>query len=78
MASIARLPVGKIAAVAALGLGLSLSRTNVKAVLVSTFTGSGSTSRIIAILLLLANLKNLPFAWHVRIPAVLTLFTSAC
>lgn len=37
----------------------------VKALLQSTFTGPGSTSRIIAILLVLLNIKNFPFVWHV-------------
>jgi hypothetical protein len=33
---------------------------------VESFSGPGSYSRIIATLFVLGNLKNVPFAWHVR------------
>ncbi|MCJ1427312.1 hypothetical protein MMC29_005215, partial [Sticta canariensis] len=39
----------------------------VRAVLIGIFTGPGSVSRIIALLLILTNLKVFPFVWHIRI-----------
>jgi len=35
---------------------------------VESFSGPGSYSRIVATLFVLGNLKNVPFAWHVRFP----------
>lgn len=39
----------------------------VRAVLIGMFTGPGSVSRIIALLLILTNLKVFPFVWHVSL-----------
>jgi hypothetical protein len=41
---------------------------SLKALLKSVVTGPGSTSRIVAILVVLANFKNLPLVWHVSTP----------
>lgn len=64
MASAASLPLRALApAVAALlGAGAYASRAQIK----SFLTGPGSYSRILVLVLLGANVKNLPFVWHVR------------
>ncbi|MCJ1463382.1 hypothetical protein MMC07_001989 [Pseudocyphellaria aurata] len=39
----------------------------VRSVLIGIFTGPGSVSRIVALVLILTNLKVFPFVWHIRI-----------
>lgn len=68
MASAARIPLKTVLFTATLALGVSASRVNLRDFLIRTFTGPGSYSRIIAATLVLANLKNVPFAWHVGSP----------
>lgn len=65
MASATRLPLKSIAFTTALVVAAGSSRINLRALLTSTFTGPGSYSRIAALLVVVANLKNVPFAWHV-------------
>lgn len=50
-----------------LSLGTAASRVHLRNFVVNTFTGPGSKSRTFALLLIVANLKNVPFAWHYRI-----------
>lgn len=56
-----------VSAVAVAGAG-KIDYRSVKSLLQSTLTGPGSTSRIVVILVLLANLKNFPLVWHVGDP----------
>jgi hypothetical protein len=65
MAGATKISVRTVAALVAVGVGFSVTRVNVKALLLKTLTGPGSVSRIIALAVVLANLKNLPFVWHV-------------
>jgi hypothetical protein len=65
MASGTRLPLKSITFTMALALSVTASRLSIRTILLNTFTGPGSTSRIVATLFVLANLKNIPFAWHV-------------
>jgi hypothetical protein len=71
MASGAGLPIRSavrlFGALAAVSIGYGMTKVDFKRIVLKTVTGPGSTSRIIAILLVLANLKNVPLAWHVRI-----------
>ena len=62
-------PLKTVLFTATLLAGVGAARLNIRNLLVRTFTGSGSYSRIIATILVLANLKNVPFAWHVRLPS---------
>jgi hypothetical protein len=57
-------------------LGVSAKGLNIRDLLIRAFTGPGSYSRIVAATLVLANLKNLPWAWHVRLPLLQTLHSS--
>ncbi|OBT72003.1 hypothetical protein VF21_08585 [Pseudogymnoascus sp. 05NY08] len=63
--SASRLPLGSIAAVmaAALSVGAWKSRPFVTKFL----TGPGNYSRILALAVVLANYKNFPFVWHIRV-----------
>ncbi|KAF8851908.1 hypothetical protein BDZ45DRAFT_678732 [Acephala macrosclerotiorum] len=67
MASATRLPVKSIALSTAIVLAAGSSRLNLRNLIINTFTGPGSYSRIAAALLVLANLKNVPWAWHYRV-----------
>ncbi len=67
MASSTRLPMKTILLTTTLVAGASISRLNLKSLLLSTFTGPGSYSRILVTAIVLANLKNVPFAWHVSL-----------
>lgn len=67
MASATSLPLKSIAFSVSLILGTAASRVNLRNLLVSTFTGPGSKSRTFAVLVILANLKNVPFGWHFRV-----------
>ena len=72
MASATRIPrrtlgvllAASISAVAVAGTR-NFDYRSVRSLLQSTLTGPGSTSRIVAILLVLANFKNFPLVWHV-------------
>jgi hypothetical protein len=70
MAGATKLSIRTLATVAAVGVGIGASRVNVKALLQNALTGPGSTSRIIAIVVVLANLKNFPLVWHVSTSTV--------
>lgn len=59
------MPIKAIAVAVTIAMAYGATRINVRALLTSAFTGPGSISRIIAIVLVLCNLKNLPFIWHV-------------
>jgi hypothetical protein len=65
MAGATKISVRTVAALVAVGVGYGASKVNLKALLLQTITGPGSGSRIIALAVVLANLKNLPFVWHV-------------
>ncbi|KAK0106929.1 hypothetical protein ONS95_003645 [Cadophora gregata] len=67
MASATRLPLKSIAFTTALVVSAGASRVSFKQLALTTFTGPGSYSRIVAALIVLANLKNVPFAWHFRV-----------
>ncbi|TVY91596.1 Uncharacterized protein LAWI1_G001783 [Lachnellula willkommii] len=67
MASATRLPLKSILFTGTLVLGIGASRVNLRSHAISFFTGSGRNSRILAAVILLANLKNVPFAWHYRV-----------
>ncbi|KAH7407912.1 hypothetical protein BKA64DRAFT_721658 [Cadophora sp. MPI-SDFR-AT-0126] len=67
MASATRLPLRTIAFTTALVISAGASRVSFRKLALSTFTGPGSYSRIVAALIVLANLKNVPFAWHFRV-----------
>jgi hypothetical protein len=62
MASGARLPLRSLAFTGALALSVVASRMSIRNALLNTFTGP---SRVLAALFILANIKNVPFAWHV-------------
>jgi hypothetical protein len=74
MASASRLPLKSLAFTTTLVLALGISRTNILNVLLNTFTGPGRYRRIAVTVILLANLKNLPFGWHVSFMAFQFLF----
>jgi hypothetical protein len=65
MASATSLPLKSIAFTTALVVTAGTSRLNIQSLLVKTFTGPGSYSRIAVLAVILANLKNLPWVWHV-------------
>ncbi|KAI9734037.1 MAG: hypothetical protein M1818_006975 [Claussenomyces sp. TS43310] len=67
MASASRLPIKAIAGVTALGLALGAAKVDLKSLLLGVVTGPGNYSRILAIVVVLANTKSLPFVWHVRV-----------
>lgn len=69
MAPATRLPIKTITFSAVTAIGAIAARANLQNLFISTFTGPGSLSRIIAAVVVLANLKNVPFAWHVRLPS---------
>lgn len=64
--SASRLPLRSIAAVLAAALSVGAWKT--KPFVASFLTGPGSYSRILALAVVLANYKNFPFVWHVRLP----------
>ncbi|KAK6584033.1 hypothetical protein PZA11_003763 [Diplocarpon coronariae] len=68
MASASSLPLKSIAFTTALVVGAGASQISIRRFLANTFTGPGSYSRMLATLIVLLNLKNAPFAWHVRLP----------
>lgn len=65
MASATRLPLKSIAFTTTLALGVGASRVDLRNLLLRMFTGPGSKSRIAFAFIVLLNLKNVPFAWHV-------------
>lgn len=65
MASATALPIKTIAFTAAVVVSVGASKINLPNLIIHTFTGPGKYSRIAALALVLANLKNLPGAWHV-------------
>jgi hypothetical protein len=67
MASAASLPLKSIGFASAILLAAGGSRIQFRDLLVRTFTGPGRNSRIAVIALVLANVKNLPFVWTVRV-----------
>ncbi|CZT09280.1 uncharacterized protein RCO7_04101 [Rhynchosporium graminicola] len=67
MASANRLPLKSIAFTSAIVVAAGASKVSFRNLLTSTFTGPGSYSRILAALIVLANIKNVPFAWHYRV-----------
>ncbi|RDW58050.1 hypothetical protein BP6252_13461 [Coleophoma cylindrospora] len=67
MASATQLPLKSITFTTALLVAAGLSRVNIHKLLVGTFTGPGSYSRIAILAVVLANLKNVPYAWHFRV-----------
>jgi len=66
MASAARLPLKRIATVGIVALTIGAWKS--RPLVVRFLTGPGSYSRIIALLVVLANYKNFPGVWHVCIP----------
>lgn len=66
MASASRLPLKSIAFSAAVVVAASASKINLRKIITNTLTGPGMYSRIVAVVVVLANLKNVPWAWHVR------------
>ncbi|KAH6722551.1 hypothetical protein BKA61DRAFT_592814 [Leptodontidium sp. MPI-SDFR-AT-0119] len=67
MASATRLPLKSIAFTTALVVSAGASKVSFRNLAINTFTGPGSYSRMVAVLLVLANIKNVPFAWHYRV-----------
>ncbi|TVY47923.1 Uncharacterized protein LOCC1_G001625 [Lachnellula occidentalis] len=67
MASATALPLKSILFTGTLVLGIGASRANLRSQATSFLTGPGRNSRILAAVILLANLKNVPFAWHYRV-----------
>lgn len=67
MASAARLPLKRIATVGIVGLAIGAWKS--EPLIVKFLTGPGSYSRILALLVVLANYKNFPGVWHVCIPS---------
>ena len=67
MASATRYPIKTVGFTAAVLIAAGASRVNVKKLLESTFTGPGSYSRVVAAVVILFNLKNAPWAWHVSL-----------
>ena len=65
--NIKTVPTKTIGALLVAGAGYGLSRLDVRSTFLNVFTGPGSTSRIIAIVIVLANIKNFPYVWHVSI-----------
>ena len=66
MASAVRLPLKSIIFASSIILAAGASRIQSRDLLLRTFTGPGSYSRTAVIVLLLINIKNLPFVWTVR------------
>jgi hypothetical protein len=64
--SASRLPLRSITAV--LAAALSVGAWKSKPFVAKFFTGPGNYSRILALSIVLANYKNFPFVWHVRLP----------
>jgi hypothetical protein len=65
MAGATKISIRTVAALAVVGVGFGVSKANLKSLVLNTVTGPGNVSRIIALVVVLANLKNLPFMWHV-------------
>lgn len=51
-------------------VGYAAWRTNWPVLVQSFLTGPGRTSRILLLLFVIFNWKNMPFAWTVRLPSV--------
>jgi hypothetical protein len=66
MASASRLPLKSIAFSTAIVFAATASKVNLRKIIINTFTGPGMYSRMLAAVLILANFKNIPWAWHVR------------
>ncbi|KAH8596376.1 hypothetical protein B0O99DRAFT_570506 [Bisporella sp. PMI_857] len=67
MASAIALPLKTIAGVSALAITIAGSKVNFRRLIHDFVTGPGNKSRIAALLLVLANIKNIPFVWHYRV-----------
>ncbi|KAH8685907.1 hypothetical protein BGZ60DRAFT_441307 [Tricladium varicosporioides] len=67
MASATRLPLKSVLFTATLVVGVGASRLHLRTILRNTFTGPGKYSRIAAVLVILANFKNVPYVWHFRV-----------
>lgn len=71
MAGATRLSLRPLGLIAALGVGIGAAKLNpsggVKELLVGLVTGPGSMSRIVALVLVLVNLKVLPLVWHFKV-----------
>ncbi|RDL37485.1 Thioesterase ester dehydrase-isomerase [Venustampulla echinocandica] len=67
MASATRLPLKSILLATSLVLGVSASRIQLRSAVLNTLTGPGKYSRIAVILVIFANIKNVPFVWHYRV-----------
>jgi hypothetical protein len=65
MASATALPMKPLGVTAATAVIAAAYMLDVPKLVVNIFTGPGSFSRIVAIVLVLANLKNFPLVWHV-------------
>lgn len=63
MASATRLPMKRIAAVGTVALTIGAWKS--RPLITSFLTGPGNYSRILALLVVLANYKNFPGMWHV-------------
>ena len=63
--SASRLPLKSITAV--LSVALSIGAWKSRPFALSFLTGPGSYSRILALFVVLANYKNFPGVWHVRL-----------
>jgi len=71
MAGATKISIRTVAALAAVSVVFGVSKVNLKSLVLNTVTGPGNASRIIALVVVLANLKNLPFVWHVCPPYLL-------
>ncbi len=69
MAGATKISIRTVAALAAVSVVFGASKVNLKSLVLGTVTGPGNVSRILALVVVLANLKNLPFVWHVCPPA---------
>jgi hypothetical protein len=65
MASATSLPLKPILFTTSLVLGIGASRVGLRDLLLKTVTGPGKYKRIGVILFVVANIKNVPFFWHV-------------
>jgi hypothetical protein len=71
MVGATKISIRTVAALAAVSVAFGVSKVNLKSLVLNTVTGPRNMSRIIAIVVVLANLKNLPFVWHVCPPYLL-------
>jgi hypothetical protein len=68
MAGATKISIRTVAALAAVSVVFGVSKVNLKSLVLNTVTGPGNVSRIMALVVVLSNLKNLPFVWHVCPP----------